>query len=136
LLEAVQVDEHAGEADRAAAGALHGLLERGAEARAVGEAGQRIAVGERGDALARERALGDVAPDAAIAEESAVGGEARLAREREVARHAVGHGAGELEIAERDVALERRAVRRPAGLVGTDGGEIPEGAPDHAVADL
>ena len=57
-----------------AARALHGLLERRAETGAVGEARERVAVGERGDALARERALGDVAPDAAIAEEGAVGG--------------------------------------------------------------
>src|SRR5262249_39012156 len=72
LLEAVQVDEHAGEPDRAAAGTLYGLLQRRAEASAVGESGERVAVGKRGDALARERALGDVPPDAAVAEEAAV----------------------------------------------------------------
>src|SRR5258705_9264445 len=41
LLEAVEVDEHAGEPDRAAARALHGLLERRAEAGAVERARRR-----------------------------------------------------------------------------------------------
>ena len=60
---------------------------------AVGKPGQRVVVGERGDALARDGDLGDVAPDSAIADEHAVRVEARLAADREVARAPVGHDA-------------------------------------------
>ena len=47
LLEAVEIDEHHGKLAVSPPRALHRLLERGAEARAVGEPGERIAVGER-----------------------------------------------------------------------------------------
>jgi hypothetical protein len=97
---------------------------------------QRVVVGERGDALARERDLGDVAADAAVAGEHAVGAEARLAAHREEARAAVGHDARELEVAERQVAVEHRHVRRPAGLVGARRGHAPGVLADDAAADL
>src|SRR5216684_8389490 len=79
------VHEHAGQLGAAPAGALDRLFERRRKAGAVRQARQRVAVGERGDALARQRDLGDVATDAAVAEESAVGGEPRLAGHREIA---------------------------------------------------
>src|SRR5260221_108832 len=101
LLEAVEVDEDQRELAVATARALYRLLERRPEAGAVGEPGERIAVGERRDALARERDLGDVAPDAAVAEEAAAGAEARLAAHREGAHRAIFDAARELEIADR-----------------------------------
>src|SRR2546422_1700332 len=116
LLEAVEVHEHAGQLGAAPAGALDRLLERRRKAGAVRQAGQRVAVGERGDALARQRDLGDVAPDAAVAEEGALRGKARLAADREVADAAVRPGAPELEIAERRSRLEHPAQLAPAGL--------------------
>src|SRR5690606_33338656 len=116
-LEAVEVEEHAGELRGAPARALRRLLERGREAGAVGKAGERVLEGERGDALAGEHALGDVAPDAAVAEEAAVGRTARLAAYGEVARGAVPPRPAELEVAERLARLHLGAQRRPSGLV-------------------
>src|SRR2546422_2867984 len=116
LLEAVEVHEHAGQLGAAPAGALDRLFERRRKAGAVRQASQRVAVGERGDALARQRDLGDVAPDAAVAEEGALRGKARLAADREVADAAVRPGAPELEIAERRSRLEHATQLAPAGL--------------------
>ena len=112
LLEAVEVDEDAGELRAVAPRALDRLLERRREAHAVGEPGERVAVGERGDALARERDLGDVAADAAVAEEVALRVVARLAAHREVARGAVG---------------QARAPTRSRGTAG--GSRASRGAP-------
>src|SRR5216117_1798146 len=66
LLEAVQIDERAGEPRAVAPRPLDGLLQRRGQAGAVGKPGERIAVGERLDPLAHERGLGDVAAHAAI----------------------------------------------------------------------
>src|SRR5467141_1395143 len=107
------------------------LAPRRREAGAVGQAGQRIAVGERGDALARQRDLGDIAPDAAVAEEGALRAKARLAADREVADAAVRPGAPELEIAERRSRLEHAAQLAPAGLAGTgDGIDVGRALPN------
>src|SRR5438132_10513202 len=130
LLEAVEVHEHAGQLGAAPAGALDRLFERRREAGAVRQAGQRVAVGERGDALARQRDLGDVAPDAAVAEEGARRGKARLAADREVADAAVRPGAPELEIAERRSRLEHGAQLAPPGLARAGDG-IDVGRPVH-----
>src|SRR5258706_337480 len=135
LLEAVEVDEHAGDLAALAPGALDGLVERRREAHAVGEAGERIAVGERGDALAGERDLGHVAPDAAVADEAAARVVVRLAAHREIACAAVGGGARHLEVAERQPALERRLVRLPAGMVGTHRRDLPRRLADQGIAD-
>ena len=135
LLEAVEIHEHAGDLVALAPRALDRLLERRRKAHAVGEPGQRIAVGERGDALARERDLGDVAPDAAIAEEQALRVVARLAAHREVARGSVRQPARDLEVAERQPALKRCPVRLPAGLVGAHRSELPRRLAKLSIAD-
>src|SRR5205807_1578635 len=116
LLEAVEVHEHAGQLGAAPAGALDRLFERRRKAGAVRQASERVAVGERGDVLSRQRNLGDVATDAAVAEESAVGGEPRLAAHREIADAAVRPGTPELEIAEQPAPPEPGAQLAPAGL--------------------
>src|SRR6185503_8627222 len=97
LLEAVEVDEQRREAVTAPARALDRLVERRPEARAVGQSGERVAVGERSDVLAREHLLRDVAPDPAVAEKAAVGGDPRLAAHGEIAHRAVRARAAELE---------------------------------------
>src|SRR5690606_25476155 len=134
LLEAVEVDEHARELEPAAPCALDGLLERRAEARAIGKAGERIAVGKRGDALARERAFSDVASYAAVAEERAIGRKTGLTAQGEVARGAIGHCARELEIAEGHVALQCCPVRGPTRFVGAHRGDLPGCAPGKHLA--
>ena len=122
LLEAVEVHEHAGQLGAAPAGALDRLFERRRKAGAVRQASQRVAIGERGDVLARERNLGDVATDAAVAEEGAVGGEPRLAAHREIADAAVRPGTTELEIAEQRARPEHAAQLAPAGFARTGDG--------------
>src|SRR4051812_42313113 len=79
LLEAIQVEENARDLAAVALGALDGLVERRREADAIGEPGERIAVGERRDAFAREGDLGHVASDAAVADEVAARVVVRLA---------------------------------------------------------
>src|SRR3954468_18698586 len=106
LLEAVQVDEHGGEARVAPPRALDRLLEGGYQARAVGEAGERVVEGERGDVLAREHQVGDVAADAAVAEEAPVGREVRPAAHRVVTRTTLRSWAAELKLADRLVRVD------------------------------
>ena len=60
--------------------------------------------------------VGDVAADAAVAAEAAFGVEHRLAADRKPAAAAVGRRTLHLEIAERLVALELRAMPLPVGL--------------------
>jgi hypothetical protein len=79
-------------------------------------------------------ALGGIAADAAIAEELAVHAEDRLAAQRTVAAHAIGVDALDLEIVEGQPRIESRAVRRPAGGVGTDRRPVPARPADHRVA--
>ena len=74
--------------------------------------------------LLRSLALGDVAADAAIAEEPAPGVEAGLAADLVEPLLAVLH-AGEAEIEEPLVRGEHRAVRGPARLVGRGGRNLP-----------
>ena len=132
LLEAVQIDERAGEPRAVAPRPLDGLLQRRGEAGAVGKPGERIAVGERLDPLAHERGLGDVAAHPAIPEEHPVGSEPRLAGQREIPREPVGHGARELEVAERNVAVHACLVFRPLGRVGSQRGDLPQRLADDA----
>src|SRR4051812_7594173 len=134
LLEAVEVDEHTRDLPAVAPRAFDRLVERRREADAVGEAGQRVAVGERRDALARRRDLAHVAPDAAIAEERAVGVVARLAAYREMARDAIADRPRDLEVAERHAGLDHLLVHGPGGLVRADRGHFPRRLAERAVA--
>ncbi len=105
LLEAVEVDEEGGEAAAPPARPLDRLVEGGREARAVGEAGERVAVGELNDLLARLHELGDLAADAPVADEASLP-EPRLSAHDVVARAAARARAAELEIAERLVRID------------------------------
>src|SRR6185295_11084250 len=90
------------------------ILQRGARAVGLGEAAGNRVLHRLESVFAL--ALGDVAADAAVADEASGGVEHRLAGERQPDRGAVGAGALHLEVVERLVALELRAVPRPAGL--------------------
>ena len=89
----------------------HGALQAVAQQRAVGQAGQRVVVRHARAALLGPLALGDVARHAAVAAELALVVEDRLAAVGQVGTppSAV---AGELEVAERQVSLERGAMAR------------------------
>src|SRR5207302_197575 len=132
LLEAVQVDERAGEPRAGAPRALDGLLQGRGEAGTVGKPGERIAVSERFDALAHERGVSDIAAHAAVPEERPVGSEPRLAGQQGLPRDPGGHGARELEVAERNVAVHACLVFRPLGRVGTERGDLPRRLADDA----
>src|SRR5437016_3408236 len=125
LLEAVQVDERAGEPRAVAPRALDGLLQGRGEAGTVGKPGERIAVSERFDPLAHERGFSDIAAHAAVPAERPVGSEPRLAGQREIPRDPVGQGPRELEVAERNVAVHACLVFRPLRRVGTQRGNLP-----------
>ena len=83
-------------------------------ARRLGEA-QRNRVVEL-EQLLDALLLGDVAADAAIAEEASLGIEHRLAADADVAARAVGEGAPHEHVAERRALLEHDLVRLPAAL--------------------
>ena len=70
-------------------------------------------------------ALRDVAPDAAIAHEATVFVEDRESGHGHMARAAVGRGAGELEVAERQMRVKRRTVPAPGFLVRLEVRHLP-----------
>ena len=86
-------------------------------------------------------ALGDVPPDAAVAGEAARLVEHRDAGNGHVAPATVGRGAGDLEVAERQVRIERRPVLAPRLFVRFDVRHLPArladfGAPRRRVGDV
>ena len=82
VLEPVEIDQEQGAAARGAVLALQRLVERAAHQHPVGQAGQRIIFGEAVDLLLRAALLGEIAADAAKAQEAAIFVEARRARQR------------------------------------------------------
>src|SRR5438445_253228 len=59
----------------------------------------------------------------------------RLPAHREIARAAVGQRPRDLEVAEWQPAVERRAMRLPAGMVGAHRRDLPRRLADQAIAD-
>src|SRR5437660_1642669 len=82
--------------------------------------------------LAGVRSFGTVAAHAAMPEEGPVGGEPRLAGQREIPPDPVGQGPRELEVAERNMAVHACLVLRPSGRVGTQRGNLPQRLADDA----
>src|SRR5438270_2698505 len=85
----------------------------------------------RAKGAVRASAPGDVAADAAVAEELARGAEHRLAADREKALLAVGIDAADLEITERLARMEAGAMPRPTGRVRVNGRQLPARLADH-----
>ena len=108
--------------------AHHGAQRRADVAR-VGEA-PGDGVLERDQALVAS-APGDVAADAAVAEELARGAEHRLAADREKALLAVGIDAADLEITERLARIEGGPMRCPAGGVRVNRRQLPARSSEH-----
>ena len=134
VLEAVEVDEQHGEHATVAAGERQRVIEPLEERGAVVEARQRVVMREPVVALLGQLLLGDVATDAAIADEAPVRCVHGLAADRRIAIAVIAVLAAEDDVVERLVRLEPRAVRLPSAFWRLHAGELPAGEADVLIA--
>ena len=133
-LEAVEVDEHHRETPAVPAHPLQRADQRQLKRNPVGQPGESVVLRQETDALLGSLALGDVAPGAPVAGETALVVEDGLAADRRPT-HAVTSAEAEDEIPERSARREQPAMLIPLRIIEIeDGVLLPPAAPHRAVA--